>query len=91
MNPPAPPKRKDAPTVEVRQLTEAERNLALEAAAAGIGDRLVVVVAFIDIPPGNVAMYFPEANVLVPRRIDSASGTPAFKSIAARILVDVRD
>jgi anaerobic selenocysteine-containing dehydrogenase len=49
--------------------------------------RLPVVVAFIDIPPGNLAMYFPEANVLVPRRIDPSSGTPAFKSIAARILV----
>jgi hypothetical protein len=32
-------------------------------------------------------MYFPEANVLVPRRIDADSGTPAFKSVAARILV----
>ncbi len=44
-------------------------------------------VAFIDIPPGNLAMYFPEANVLVPRRIDRASGTPAFKSVAARVVV----
>ena len=42
-------------------------------------------VAFIDIRPGNLAMYFPEANAIVPRRIDAASGTPAFKSIAARI------
>lgn len=48
--------------------------------------RMRVAVAFIDIPPGNLAMYFPEANVLVPRRIDPSSGTPAFKSIAARIL-----
>jgi anaerobic selenocysteine-containing dehydrogenase len=48
---------------------------------------LRVVVAFIDIPPGNLAMYFPEANVLVPRRIDPSSGTPAFKSIAARIQI----
>jgi molybdopterin-dependent oxidoreductase alpha subunit len=47
--------------------------------------RLSVVVAFADIPPGNLAMYYPEANVLVPRRIDPDSGTPAFKSIAARI------
>jgi molybdopterin-dependent oxidoreductase alpha subunit len=46
---------------------------------------LDVVAMAIDIPPGNAAMYYPEANALVPRRIDAASGTPAFKSVAARI------
>jgi len=30
-------------------------------------------------------MYYPEANVLVPRRIDADSGAPAFKSVIARI------
>lgn len=44
-----------------------------------------VVVAYLDIRPGNLAMYYPEANVLVPRRVDPASRTPAFKSIPARI------
>lgn len=47
--------------------------------------RLRVAVSFADLPPGNLAMYYPEANTLVPRRIDEASGTPAFKSIAVRI------
>jgi len=47
--------------------------------------RLDVVAAAIDIPRGNAAMYYPEANALVPRRVDPASGTPAFKSIVARI------
>jgi molybdopterin-dependent oxidoreductase alpha subunit len=47
--------------------------------------RLRVVAAFIDIPPGNLAMYYPEANAIVPRRVDPSSGTPAFKSIAARL------
>jgi len=47
--------------------------------------RLRATVALIDIRPGNLAMYFPEANAIVPRRVDAASGTPAFKSIAARI------
>ena len=47
--------------------------------------RMRVVVAFLDIRPGNLAMYFPEANVLVPRRVDPSSKTPAFKSIPARI------
>jgi len=48
--------------------------------------RLRAAVAFIDIRPGNLAMYYPEANAIVPRRVDPASGTPAFKSIPARIL-----
>jgi molybdopterin-dependent oxidoreductase alpha subunit len=47
--------------------------------------RMRVVVAFIDITRGNVAMYYPEANAVVPRRIDPESGTPAFKSIVARL------
>jgi molybdopterin-dependent oxidoreductase alpha subunit len=47
-------------------------------------------VALIDIAPGTIAMYYPEANVLVPRRLDPASKTPAFKSVAAEI-VKVRD
>jgi len=34
----------------------------------------------IDIRPGNCVMYYPEANVLVPRVVDPRSGTPAFKS-----------
>jgi len=60
----------------------------------GEGDRVIVgtsagrmrvVVALAALPPGNLAMYYPEANVLVPRRVDAASGTPAFKSIAARV------
>lgn len=44
-----------------------------------------VVAAIVDIREGSAAMYYPEANVLVPRRIDPRSKTPAFKSIAARI------
>jgi molybdopterin-dependent oxidoreductase alpha subunit len=47
---------------------------------------LKAVVALVDIRPGNLAMYYPEANALVPRRIDAASGTPAFKSVAARVV-----
>jgi len=47
--------------------------------------RMRVVAAFIDIPPGNLAMYYPEANRVVPRRVDPESGTPAFKSIVARL------
>ena len=48
--------------------------------------KMTVVVAFADLPPGNAAMYYPEANILVPRDIDPDSGTPAFKSVAVRII-----
>jgi molybdopterin-dependent oxidoreductase alpha subunit len=47
--------------------------------------RMRVVAAFIDIPAGNLAMYYPEVNAVVPRRVDPESGTPAFKSIVARL------
>lgn len=38
-----------------------------------------------DVRQGNAVMYYPEANVLVPRDVDPRSKTPAFKSL----LVDV--
>lgn len=46
---------------------------------------LNVVVAEVDIRPGNTAMYYPEANVLVDRTLDPESLTPAFKSVAVRV------
>ena len=58
------------------------------------GDRVVVrsatgsldvVVAEVNIRPGNVAMYYPEANVLVDRALDPESLTPAFKSVSVAI------
>ena len=39
----------------------------------------IEVVAYDDIRAGNALMYYPEANVLVPRTADPASKTPAFK------------
>ncbi len=47
--------------------------------------RLEVSVAIAPIRAGNLAMYYPEANVLVPRRLDPRSKTPAFKSVPARV------
>ena len=44
-----------------------------------------VRVLITDIRPGNIAAYYPEANVLVPRRIDARSLTPAFKSVVVRV------
>lgn len=41
----------------------------------------IIAVAYENIRPGNVLMYYPEANVLVPRHVDPASRTPAFKNV----------
>jgi len=38
-----------------------------------------------NIPPGNAVMYYPEANVLVPRAADAKSKTPAFKNVLVTI------
>ena len=48
--------------------------------------RMTVLVRFAPLPRGNLAMYYPEANVLIPRRADPASRTPVFKSTVARIV-----
>lgn len=45
----------------------------------------VVVRAFADIRPGNAFMYYPEANVLVPRSSDPSSKTPAFKLVMVTV------
>jgi anaerobic selenocysteine-containing dehydrogenase len=69
---------------------------AADARALGLGEGDGVVVenevgslelaaAIVDIRPGNLAMYYPEANALVPRRLDPRSRTPAFKSVAVRV------
>ena len=44
-----------------------------------------VKAAIVDIRSGNLAMYYPEANALVDRRLDSESLTPAFKSVQVSI------
>jgi anaerobic selenocysteine-containing dehydrogenase len=45
-----------------------------------------VKAAIVDIRPGNLAMYYPEANAIVPRRLDPVSRTPAFKGVAATLV-----
>lgn len=47
------------------------------------------LAAFSKIRPGNVAMYYPECNVLVPRTTDPRSRTPAFKSVPVTLSVPV--
>jgi anaerobic selenocysteine-containing dehydrogenase len=41
-----------------------------------------------DIRRGNLLMYFPEANVLVPLHTDPRSQTPGFKAVPVRLTVD---
>jgi anaerobic selenocysteine-containing dehydrogenase len=40
-----------------------------------------VKIRAFDIKRGNLMVYYPEANVLVPREVDSQSRTPGFKSV----------
>lgn len=44
-----------------------------------------ILVREVDIRAGNAAMYYPEANVLVPRGLDPESRTPAFKHVVVEI------
>jgi molybdopterin-dependent oxidoreductase alpha subunit len=44
-----------------------------------------ILVRPFDIRAGNAAMYFPEANVLVPSGVDPFSRTPAFKCFAITV------
>ena len=52
------------------------------------GEMANILVRAVDITPGNAAMYFPEANVLVPTTVDPASKTPAFKSVLVTVNID---
>ncbi|MFO0829160.1 MAG: FdhF/YdeP family oxidoreductase [Phycisphaerales bacterium] len=44
-----------------------------------------IVARGFDIRAGNAAMYYPEANALVPARVDPRSRTPMFKSVPIRV------
>lgn len=44
-----------------------------------------LLVRVIDIRPGNAVMYYPEANVLIPKVADPNSGTPSFKNTLVEI------
>ena len=46
----------------------------------------VEAMAMEEIREGNAAMYFPEANVLVSRRVDPSSKTPAFKCVLVTVV-----
>jgi len=50
-----------------------------------VGAMSGILVRPFDIRAGNAAMYYPEANVLVPKDLDPQSRTPAFKNVAITI------
>jgi molybdopterin-dependent oxidoreductase alpha subunit len=50
------------------------------------GSMKAIVVREIDITPGNAVMYYPEANVLLPRTVDPSSRTPAFKGAVVSVV-----
>tara|TARA_B100000686_G_scaffold355374_1_gene473879 strand:+ start:18997 stop:21168 length:2172 start_codon:yes stop_codon:yes gene_type:complete len=51
-----------------------------------IGSMEHVTVKRFNLPPGNVATYFPESNILIPKDIDLRSNTPSFKSIFVDVI-----
>lgn len=51
-----------------------------------IGEMPGILVRAVDIRAGNAAMYYPEANVLVPGAADPASRTPTFKNTPIEIV-----
>ncbi len=44
-----------------------------------------ILVRSFDIRAGNAMMYYPEANVLVPKTTDARSKTPAFKNVCVTV------
>ena len=67
--------------IERMQLTSDDR----VAVRSETGEMKNILVREFDILPGNCAMYYPEANVLVPKTADPHSKTPAFKSAIVRV------
>lgn len=59
-----------------------------------VGSSAGEMVAFVrefDIAEGCAAMYYPEANILVPRTRDPLSKTPAFKSVVVTVVPSTDD
>ncbi len=52
------------------------------------GEMRYILARPFSIRAGNVAMYYPESNVLVPHAVDPLSKTPAFKSIPVTITAE---
>lgn len=53
---------------------------------SAVGELSGILVRAYDVRAGNAVMYYPEANVLVPRDVDPRSKTPAFKSVEVEVV-----
>jgi molybdopterin-dependent oxidoreductase alpha subunit len=53
---------------------------------SSVGEMRRRLVRPYDVRSGNAVMYYPEANILVPRDVDPRSKTPAFKSVLVEIV-----
>jgi molybdopterin-dependent oxidoreductase alpha subunit len=53
---------------------------------SSVGEMRGLLVRPYDIRPGNAVMYYPEANILVPRVVDPRSKTPAFKAVLVEVV-----
>ena len=51
--------------------------------------RGILARSFPEIRAGNALMYYPEANILVPRHADPQSRTPAFKSVVVSVTAEI--
>ena len=72
---------------DIRRLhVDASMTIAVHGPAGTL--RNVRIHPFDEIRPGNAAMYYPEANVLVSRHVDPSSKTPAFKCVIVRLEVE---
>jgi anaerobic selenocysteine-containing dehydrogenase len=71
---------------DIRRLgLEVDQRVRVRSAAGALSN---VLVREFDIRAGNAAMYYPEANTLVPMVADPQSGTPPFKSVLVTIEPD---
>lgn len=73
---------------DIERLGLRENDVVRVESEVGAMDGLLVREA--PIAAGCAAMYYPEANVLVPRLVDPASHTPTFKAVPIRVVASER-
>jgi anaerobic selenocysteine-containing dehydrogenase len=69
---------------DMRRLKLVENQLITVRSEVGVLPN-ILARAFPDIRAGNALMYYPEANVIVPRHADPQSRTPTFKCIVVSL------
>ena len=56
---------------------------------SAVGEMKGIWVRAFEIRAGNAAMYYPEANALVPAEVDPQSRTPVFKAVPITIALEL--